>query len=250
MFLIDPFPRTAIFVIVSSCNLFIEFPLGPSNFPTKLNFGCSLTGTTTRTDSLKTMIKLWDPHVTTYGRNMYFTREICIFPLSLLWGSGQLIKQLFYSKIGLSLSKILHNLLFTWLVFRDRCLRVLSRGPEPSRLLESDRFLQKEKWKAFNDFNQKLGCLNFQDYLSVLLQNKNKWKCTKLTSLKLNEKKNKSVDMLYEKLWMKWPQRKVKHTTKRKQWRSSSARLRKLNSLKSKIKIKMSGYHPIFRAKN
>ena len=78
---------------------------------------------------------------------------------------------------------------FTWLVFRDRCLRVLSRDPEPSRLLESVRFLQKEKWKAFNYFNQKLDCLNFQDYLSVLLQNKNKWKCTKLTSSKLNEKK-------------------------------------------------------------
>ena len=49
LFLMEPFPSTAILVIVSSCNLFIELPFGPSNFPTKLNFGCSLTGTTTRT---------------------------------------------------------------------------------------------------------------------------------------------------------------------------------------------------------
>ena len=51
LFLMDPFPSTAIFVIVSSCSLFIEFPLGPRSFPTKLNFGCSLTGTITRTDN-------------------------------------------------------------------------------------------------------------------------------------------------------------------------------------------------------
>ena len=38
MSLIDPFPRTAILVIVSSCKRFIELPLGPSNFPTKLNW--------------------------------------------------------------------------------------------------------------------------------------------------------------------------------------------------------------------
>lgn len=35
--LIDPFPRMDIFTPVSSCNLFMEFPLGPSSFPTKLN---------------------------------------------------------------------------------------------------------------------------------------------------------------------------------------------------------------------
>lgn len=35
---IEPRPRTAILHIVSSCNRFIEFPFGPSNFPTKLNY--------------------------------------------------------------------------------------------------------------------------------------------------------------------------------------------------------------------
>ena len=35
--LMDPLPRTAILVMVSSCSLFIEFPLGPSSLPTKLN---------------------------------------------------------------------------------------------------------------------------------------------------------------------------------------------------------------------
>ena len=49
--------------------------------------------------------------------------------------------------------------------------------------------------------------------------------------VKTKWEKNKSADILYEKLWMKWPQRKVKHTTKRKQWWSSSARLRKQNSI-------------------
>jgi len=37
----DPFPRMDIFAPVSSCNLFKEFPLGPSNFPTKLNYKAS-----------------------------------------------------------------------------------------------------------------------------------------------------------------------------------------------------------------
>ena len=36
--LMDPFPRMAILVIVSSWSLFKEFPFGPSSFPTKLNF--------------------------------------------------------------------------------------------------------------------------------------------------------------------------------------------------------------------
>ena len=35
--LIDPLPRIDILAPVSSCSLFKEFPLGPSNFPTKLN---------------------------------------------------------------------------------------------------------------------------------------------------------------------------------------------------------------------
>jgi len=35
--LMEPLPRIAIFVIVSSCSLFRELPLGPSSFPTKLN---------------------------------------------------------------------------------------------------------------------------------------------------------------------------------------------------------------------
>jgi len=35
---IDPRPSIAIFVIVSSCNLFKELPFGPNNFPTKLNW--------------------------------------------------------------------------------------------------------------------------------------------------------------------------------------------------------------------
>ena len=34
---IEPRPSTAILHIVSSCNRFIEFPLGPNNLPTKLN---------------------------------------------------------------------------------------------------------------------------------------------------------------------------------------------------------------------
>lgn len=34
---IEPRPRTAILHIVSSCKRFIEFPLGPSSLPTKLN---------------------------------------------------------------------------------------------------------------------------------------------------------------------------------------------------------------------
>lgn len=33
----EPLPRIDIFVMVSSCNLFKEFPFGPNNFPTKLN---------------------------------------------------------------------------------------------------------------------------------------------------------------------------------------------------------------------
>jgi hypothetical protein len=33
----EPRPSIAIFVIVSSCRRFNEFPFGPSNFPTKLN---------------------------------------------------------------------------------------------------------------------------------------------------------------------------------------------------------------------
>ena len=37
LFLIDPLPSTAIFVIVSSWSRFIEFPFGPRSFPTKLN---------------------------------------------------------------------------------------------------------------------------------------------------------------------------------------------------------------------
>jgi len=36
--LMEPLPRIAIFVIVSSCSLFRELPLGPSSFPTKLNW--------------------------------------------------------------------------------------------------------------------------------------------------------------------------------------------------------------------
>lgn len=35
--LIEPFPRMDIFAPVSSCNLFMELPRGPSSFPTKLN---------------------------------------------------------------------------------------------------------------------------------------------------------------------------------------------------------------------
>lgn len=35
--LIEPLPRMDIFAPVSSCNLFMELPLGPSSFPTKLN---------------------------------------------------------------------------------------------------------------------------------------------------------------------------------------------------------------------
>jgi hypothetical protein len=35
--LMEPLPRIAIFVIVSSCSLFRELPLGPNSFPTKLN---------------------------------------------------------------------------------------------------------------------------------------------------------------------------------------------------------------------
>lgn len=46
---IDPRPRIAILQRVSSCNRLMEFPLGPRSFPTKLNFGCSLTGTRTFT---------------------------------------------------------------------------------------------------------------------------------------------------------------------------------------------------------
>jgi hypothetical protein len=34
----EPLPRIAILVIVSSCSLFRELPFGPSNFPTKLNW--------------------------------------------------------------------------------------------------------------------------------------------------------------------------------------------------------------------
>lgn len=34
---IEPRPKMAIFVIVSSCKRFKELPFGPSNFPTKLN---------------------------------------------------------------------------------------------------------------------------------------------------------------------------------------------------------------------
>lgn len=37
--LMDPLPRMDIFTPVSSCNRFIEFPRGPSSFPTKLNCG-------------------------------------------------------------------------------------------------------------------------------------------------------------------------------------------------------------------
>lgn len=33
----DPLPRMDIFAPVSSCNRFMEFPRGPSSFPTKLN---------------------------------------------------------------------------------------------------------------------------------------------------------------------------------------------------------------------
>jgi hypothetical protein len=36
--LIEPLPRIAIFVNVSSCSLFRELPLGPNSFPTKLNW--------------------------------------------------------------------------------------------------------------------------------------------------------------------------------------------------------------------
>lgn len=35
--LMEPLPRMDIFTPVSSCNLFMEFPRGPSSFPTKLN---------------------------------------------------------------------------------------------------------------------------------------------------------------------------------------------------------------------
>lgn len=35
--LMDPFPRIDIFVRVSSCSLFNEFPRGPRSLPTKLN---------------------------------------------------------------------------------------------------------------------------------------------------------------------------------------------------------------------
>ena len=35
--LMDPFPRIDIFVSVSSCSLFNEFPRGPRSLPTKLN---------------------------------------------------------------------------------------------------------------------------------------------------------------------------------------------------------------------
>lgn len=35
--LIEPLPRMDIFAPVSSCNLFMELPRGPSSFPTKLN---------------------------------------------------------------------------------------------------------------------------------------------------------------------------------------------------------------------
>lgn len=35
--LMDPLPRMDIFTPVSSCNRFMEFPRGPSSFPTKLN---------------------------------------------------------------------------------------------------------------------------------------------------------------------------------------------------------------------
>ena len=35
--LMEPLPSTAILVMVSSCSRFIEFPFGPSSFPTKLN---------------------------------------------------------------------------------------------------------------------------------------------------------------------------------------------------------------------
>ena len=38
LFLIEPRPSTAIFVIVSSCSCFNELPRGPSSFPTKLNW--------------------------------------------------------------------------------------------------------------------------------------------------------------------------------------------------------------------
>ena len=34
----EPLPRTAILVAVTSCNRFIEFPLGPKSLPTKLNW--------------------------------------------------------------------------------------------------------------------------------------------------------------------------------------------------------------------
>lgn len=34
----EPLPRMDIFTPVSSCNRFMEFPRGPSSFPTKLNY--------------------------------------------------------------------------------------------------------------------------------------------------------------------------------------------------------------------
>ena len=37
LFRMDPRPKTAILVMVSSCSRFIELPFGPSSFPTKLN---------------------------------------------------------------------------------------------------------------------------------------------------------------------------------------------------------------------
>ena len=44
LFLIEPRPSTAIFVIVSSCSCFSELPRGPSSLPTKLNWNSGFQG--------------------------------------------------------------------------------------------------------------------------------------------------------------------------------------------------------------
>lgn len=90
--LMDPLPRMDIFTPVSSCNRFMEFPRGPSSFPTKLN--CN-TGQKDRSGMLSVFpIKAWRRGQMRI-KSQTVCGQICLKPsLSVQWRNSTCLETL------------------------------------------------------------------------------------------------------------------------------------------------------------